>query len=143
MPHSPQPWWQRLLSRRPTEQSPDRNGPFSRAAGWATKPKAPRPEFAEYEWTFAGGSMTERAMAVRLHRFMRDQIPILKAVVWTWTRLAAAPSRFEVVDGVPEAEKNRPKKVLSALPRRIHPDRLTRFGGFDALLIQYFDAAET
>jgi len=145
MPHSPQPWWQRLLSRRQITAAPDpsRRTPFSRAAGWSTKPKAQRPDFTEHEWTFAAGSMTERAMAVRLHRFMRDQIPILKAVVWTWTRLAAAPSRFEVVDGVSEADKNRSYKLLSDLSRRIHPDRLTRFGGFDALLIQYFDALFT
>lgn len=142
MPHHPQPWWQRLLTRRPLSQSPDRNGPFSRAAGWSTKPKSQRPELADYEWTFAGGTVADRAFATRLHRFMRDNIPILKAVVWTWTRLAAAPSRLEI-DAATDEEKNRSYRVLSDLSLRIHPDRLTRFGGFDALLIQYFDALFT
>ncbi len=86
--------------------------------------------------------MTDRAFATRFHRFMRDHIPILKAVVWTWTRLAAAPSRFEIV-AASKNEENKSYRILLDLARRIHPDRLTRFGGFDALLIQYFDALFT
>lgn len=143
MPQSSQSWWQRLLSGRQITQSPDRSGPFSRAAGWSTKPRAQRPELGEFDWTFAAGSVTDRAFATRFHRFMRDHIPILKAVVWTWTRLAAAPSRFEVLEPASDEVKDRSHKVLSALSDRIHPDRLTRFGGFDALLLQYFDSLFT
>lgn len=142
MPHSSQRWWQRLLTRRPATPFSDRPGPFSRAAGWSTTPKSQRPEFSEHEWSFAAGAISDRAFATRLHRFMRDHIPILKAVIWTWTRLAAAPSRFEV-EAESEAEKNRSYRVLSDLSLRIHPDRLTRFGGFDALLLQYFDSLFT
>ncbi len=142
MPHHTPSWWQRLLTRRQISQSPDRHGPFSRAAGWSTKSKSQRPEIGDHDWTFAGGTATDRAFATRLHRFMRDNIPILKAVIWTWTRLAAAPSRFEI-EAASESEKHMSYKVLSDLSLRIHPDRLTRFGGFDSLLLQYFDALFT
>ena len=120
-------------------QAPEHSGPFSRAAGWSSSPKSQRPDFADYEWTFAGGAAVDRAFATRLHRFMRDHIPILKAVIWTWTRLAAAPSRFEIISG----DKERSHRILSDLSLRIHPDRLTRFGGFDSLLLQFFDSLFT
>ncbi|HWO57382.1 MAG TPA: hypothetical protein VNN55_07440 [bacterium] len=141
MPHFPSSWWQRLFARRVSSSS-DRPAAFTRAAGWSTRPRSQRPDFGEHEWTFAGGAVTDRAFATRLHRFMRDHIPVLKAVIWTWTRLAAAPSRFEISAST-EAIKNRSYAVLSDLSHRIHPDRLTRFAGFDALLLQYFDALFT
>jgi hypothetical protein len=141
-----QSWWQRLRSRRPVAietQGRSSSRTFTRAAGWGTKPRSHRPEFAEAEWAFAGGMMTERAMAVRLHRFLRDNIPLLKAVVWTWTRLAAAPWHFDFPDDSPGAETEKAERVLADLDRRIHADRIIRFGGFDALLLQYFDTLFT
>ncbi|MEW5702718.1 MAG: hypothetical protein AB1792_10885 [Candidatus Zixiibacteriota bacterium] len=118
-------------------------GPFSRAAGWGTKPRSHGPQAGNGDWTFVADALAERTFAIRLHRFLRDRIPVLKAAVWTWTRLAASPHRFEVTDSSGEEESRRALEVLAALDRRIHPDRLIRFGGFDALLVQYFDALFT
>jgi hypothetical protein len=141
-------WWQRWLARRvePHAVEPKQSstpGPFSRSAGWAAKRRSKGPEAQDVDWTFAAGTLTERAFAIRLHRFLRDHVPVLKAAIWTWTRLAASPRRFEVVESASEAEAAQAIRVLEALDRRIHPDRIARFGGFEALLIQYFDALFT
>ncbi len=145
---TPHRWWRRWRRSPDREQLHDRRtsttpGPFSQAAGWSSHRRTESPDSPEAAWTFAAGALTDRAFAVRLHRFMRDHIPILKAVVWTWTRLAAAPSHFEIVETVAPTHKQEALRALEDLDRRIHPDRLTRFGGIDALLIQYFDALLT
>lgn len=145
-------WWRRMLTRRgrfgngSTSRS-DRLGRGAAreraAAGWPSKPQSQRPDIGDAEWAFVAGTMTERTLAIRLHRFLRDNIPLLKAVVWTWTRLAAAPHRFEVIGDVGKDQAARAQEVLAALDRRIYPDRVVRFGGFDGLLVQYFDSLFT
>jgi len=33
-----------------------------------------------------------------LYRFLRDNIPLLHACIWTWSRLSSAPGRFEIIE---------------------------------------------
>jgi hypothetical protein len=139
-------WWRRALRRwlaLPEENSTPRDGRSDRLPGISTRPKSKRADSYDGEWSFSTDPLAERSFAVRLHRFLRDHVPILKAVVWTWTRLAAAPHRFEIADDVSDAKRARALDVLGALDRRIFPERIVRFGGFDALLIQFFDTLFT
>ncbi|HSH00814.1 MAG TPA: hypothetical protein VLB27_12215, partial [candidate division Zixibacteria bacterium] len=137
--------WRRRRTRQPGDsgtqthlaQRPGRSG------RWSTKPRSKRSDPWDAEWSYIAGTMTERTLAIRLHRFLRDNIPLLKSVIWTWTRLAAAPQRFEFVGDPAKATIQRARAVLAALDRRIYPDRVVRHGGFDALLVQYFDALFT
>jgi hypothetical protein len=140
-------WWKRLLQR--PVMARDESGKVlgvarpDRTGRWPTKPRSQRPGMGDAEWSFAAGALTERSLSVKLHRFLRDHVPILKAVIWTWTRLAAAPHHFEVIGDVGEGDAARVHRVLDALDRRIYPDRIVRFGGFDSLLVQYFDTLFT
>jgi len=139
-------WWKKLSrpsgddtgARSVTQMTPPRIG-----SGWSTKPRSRRPDLASSEWSFVAGTMTERSLAVRLHRFLRDNVPILKSAIWTWTRLAAAPHHFEIAGDVSSETREKALRVLDALDKRLYPERLVRFGGIDALLVQYFDTLFT
>lgn len=86
--------------------------------------------------------MSDREFRIRLYRFLRDHVPILKSVIWTWTRLAAAPHRFVFTDVPPKIEA-RAREILDHLDRRIYPHSTVRFGGFDTLLVQFFNSLFT
>jgi hypothetical protein len=124
---------------------PARLGRFGRATPFGKlsgKPQAKRAPIADAQWTFSEAGLGDREFRVRLYRFLRDHIPLLKAVVWTWTRLAVAPHHFEFTDG-PAALHQRARRVLENLDRRIYPHPTVRFGGFDTLLIQFFNSLFT
>lgn len=139
-------WWRRALSRLtlpPDITHAPRLGRIDRLQGLNDRPRSKRPEPWDAEWSFVAGSATDRALAIRLHRFLRDNVPILKSVIWTWTRLAVSPRHFEISEPVDEGTRHRALAVLDALDRRIFPDRIVRFGGFDALLLQFFNTLFT
>jgi len=134
--HTIRQLWNRIFPHSPSLAVP-RGGPIGAIP---QHPKSRRASYHDAEWVFPGGQ--DRAFSIRLHRFLRDHVPILKSVIWTWTRLAAAPHHFEFADGS-EAAQRRAREVLDALDRRIFPERIVRCGGFDALLIQFFDTLFT
>jgi len=120
-------------------------GRFGRKARFGKlvqKPQSVRTQSWDGEWAFSDLAMGDREFRIRLYRFLRDHIPILKSVIWTWTRLAAAPYRFEFVEGS-AARQERARQVLKELDRRIYPHLTVRFDGFDALLIQFFTSLFT
>jgi len=108
----------------------------------ARKPQSVRPQSYEADWAFSDAAMGDREFRIRLYRFLRDHIPILKSVIWTWTRLAAAPHRFEFGEASPGLQE-RARRVLDDLDQRIYPHPTVRFGGFDALLVQFFNSLFT
>ncbi len=139
-------WWRRVLARIAPPPDTYLTHPGGRRAllnGLKPRTRSQRPEYDQGDWTFATGAPGNQAFTIRLHRFLRDHIPILKSVVWTWTRLAVSPHRFEIVGNVDTATRERAESVLDALDRRIYPERVVRFGGFDALLIQFFNTLFT
>jgi len=136
-------WWRRALTRRRTNALAPRDGRIGLLRGLSSKAKSRRFDSWDAEWSFAGGSAAERSFAIRLHRFLRDHVPILKSVVWTWTRMAVSPHRFEIAGDVSDATRARALDILDALDRRIFPERIVRFGGFDALMVQFFDTLFT
>ena len=139
-------WWQRALARLlplPSGQLAPRDARSARLHGLSTRPKSRRVSADQAEWSFAAGAPMDRSFTIRLHRFLRDHIPILKTVIWTWTRLANSPHHFEVIGDVDRTTEERVHAVLDDLDRRIFPERIVRFGGFDALLIQFFSTLFT
>jgi len=116
-----------------------RSKPLGKLAG---KPQSRRALAGDAQWTFSDAALGDREFRIRLYRFLRDHIPILKSVVWTWSRLAVAPHHFEFIDGSP-AQQKQARKILEDLDRRIYPHPTVRFGGFDALLIQFFNSLFT
>ncbi|HOP06034.1 MAG TPA: hypothetical protein PLF13_01950 [candidate division Zixibacteria bacterium] len=56
----------------------------------------------------------------RLYRFLTDHVPVIDSCVWTWSRLAAAPGRFELIDtsGQP-VESTTDRSALNELTTRI------------------------
>jgi len=119
-----------------------RFGRLKRFGKLAGKPQSVRTQPDDAEWAFSDAAMGDREFRVRLYRFLRDHIPILKSVIWTWTRLAAAPHRFEFVDGS-TALQDRARQILAELDQRIYPHPTVRYGGFDALLVQFFNSLFT
>lgn len=85
---------------------------------------------------------TDRARR-QLYRFLRDNIPILNAVIWTWTRLCAANYDFEIVGSHSEADEKSVRRVLDDLDSRIFENGVMKRGGFHELLLQFFDSLFT
>ncbi len=83
--------------------------------------------------------MGGREFRIRLYRFLRDYVPLLRTVIWTWTRLVVAPHRFEFLTDSTHLRK-KARQVLDNLDHRIYPHPMVRYGGFDALLIQFFNS---
>ncbi len=85
---------------------------------------------------------TDRARR-QLYRFLRDHVPVLNAVVWTWVRLCAADYDFQVVGDVSASEEDRIRTALADLDARIFRDGLMKRGGFRELLLQFFESLFT
>lgn len=96
-------------------------------------------------------SLYDNSFRIRLYRFLRDNIPVLNSAVWTWTRICASPSHFELKSSVenPAHGGDDPKvldnavEVLKNLDRRIYQHSFQKFGGSDALLTQFFGSLFT
>lgn len=124
---------------------PARLGRFGRLKPFGkltAKPKSIRTPGVDAQWTFSEAALGDREFRIRLYRFLRDHVPILKSVIWTWTRLAVAPHHFDFRDGS-AAQQKRARLVLEELDRRIYPHPTVRFGGFDTLLVQFFNSLFT
>ncbi len=50
-----------------------------------------------------------------LYRFLSDNLPLVGACIWTWSRLAAAPGRYRIVDSTGDAEDERALERLDNL----------------------------
>ncbi len=57
---------------------------------------------------------------LRLYRFLSESIPLLSAVLWTWTRLVAAPGDWRIV-AASERVETAARRRLTDLSDRLHP----------------------
>ncbi len=87
-------------------------------------------------------SDTPRAR-LELYRYLRDNVPILSAVVWTWVRLCAARYDVQITGAASEAEENTIRAVLRDLDTRVYRNGLLKRGGFRELLLQFFESLFT
>ena len=63
---------------------------------------------------------------IDLYRFFRDNIPVLSACIWTWSRLASAPGRFEIIGDVSKTQEEKALHILDVMSDRIYPFEFDR-----------------
>lgn len=80
---------------------------------------------------------------IDLYRFLRDNIPILSACIWTWSRLASAPGHYDIVGGVSDAPEGRALEILENLCNRLYPFEFDRAGAMDSFLPLLFSTLFT
>ncbi len=85
----------------------------------------------------------DRPTRLEFYHFLRDNVPLLNSVVWTWARLCSAPSRLEVIGEANAAQKQKAGKLLRNLDERLYQYPFARFGGTDAVLAQFFNSLFT
>lgn len=80
---------------------------------------------------------------LELYRYMRDNMPALNAVIWTWVRLCAAKFDFHIIGAASTTEENRIREIVRELDQRIYRNGLIKQGGFRELLLQFFESLFT
>jgi hypothetical protein len=85
-----------------------------------------------------GACFQDNSFRVKLYRFLRDNIPILNSAVWIWTRICTAPAYFELKGSENPMLLDKGTEVIRDLDRRIYQHSFQKFGGVDALLVQFF-----
>ncbi|MFH2054428.1 MAG: hypothetical protein ABIJ61_00595 [bacterium] len=80
---------------------------------------------------------------LQLYRFLRDNIPLLSSVVWTWVRLCAGRYEYRLVNDPGSATEQRVTAVLDQLDRRLFRNGLMKRAGFNELLLQFFESLFT
>ena len=93
-------------------------------------------QIAVYPWD------TGRAR-LELYRYLRDNIPVLNAVIWTWVRLCSARYEYQINGATSATEEARVRAVIERLDQRIYRNGLLKRGGFRELLLQFFESLFT
>lgn len=117
-----------LISRTQQNVKEFPTSPISRRTSYADRVELVLPQSCFHDNSFR----------IKLYRFLRDNIPILNSAVWTWTRICASPSYFELQGSEDSSALDRGSEVIRDLDRRIYQHTFQKFGGTDALLAQFF-----
>ncbi len=80
---------------------------------------------------------------LELYRYLRDNIPMLNAVIWTWVRLCSARFDFQISGATSEADEQAVRAIMHQLDQRIYRNGLLKRGGFRELLLQFFESLFT
>ena len=80
---------------------------------------------------------------LELYRYLRDYIPVLNAVIWTWVRLCSARFDFQITGAQSVAEEQSIRAILNRLDQRVYRNGLLKRGGFRELLLQFFESLFT
>ncbi len=89
---------------------------------------------------FQSGDWRDSRFRVRLYRFMAESIPLVNSVIWTWSRLAAAPGDFRFLENENMVENREAQAVLENLFLRINRINLGHGGAPDELLHPLFQS---
>jgi hypothetical protein len=134
--------WQQLQTRNRLNANLRKSAKTAITSGLKSKPRL-RATWLDIEQRQAVGSHeTDRARR-QLYRFLRDNVPVLNAVIWTWVRLCAADYDFEIVGSVTSDEEKTVYQALDNLDSRIFQNGLMKRGGIRELLLQFFDSLFT
>lgn len=90
--------------------------------------------------TFRSRDWGESRFRVRLYRFLAEAIPLVNSVIWTWSRLAAAPGEFRVFKDDDLTEGKEAGEILDRLFRRICRVNFGHAGSQDDLLHPFFQS---
>ena len=88
--------------------------------------------------TFHSGDWRDARFQVRLYRFMAESIPLVNSVIWTWSRLAAAPGQFRLFKHGKPVDDPPADTILNDLFRRINLTNLGHSGRSEDLLHPFF-----
>ncbi len=80
---------------------------------------------------------------IDLYRFLRDNIPLLHACIWTWSRLSSAPGRFEIIEANSEKISGAAEQCLNKLCESIYPYKYHRKAGMESFLPLLFNSLYT
>lgn len=80
---------------------------------------------------------------LELYRYLRDNIPMLNAVIWTWVRLCSARFDYQISGVKSEADEQAVRSIMHQLDLRIYRNGLLKRGGFRELLLQFFESLFT
>lgn len=86
---------------------------------------------------------TDHSFRIKFYRFLKDNIPVLNSAIWTWTHLCSAPSSVQIKGSDDSQTVKSAEKIISDLDRRIYEQSYQKFGGTDALLVQFFNSLFT
>ncbi|RLF29211.1 MAG: hypothetical protein DRN14_02705 [Thermoplasmata archaeon] len=68
----------------------------------------------------SGNDISSGRYRILLYRFLTDNVPVVNACVWTWTRLAAAPGKFRVAEGADKAIARKTEDRLENLMDNVY-----------------------
>lgn len=88
--------------------------------------------------TFRSSDWQDDRFRVKLYRFMTEAIPLVNSVIWTWSRLAAAPGEFGFYRDGDKVENPAASETLEALFRRVSRLNLGHGGSAAELLHPFF-----
>ncbi len=91
-------------------------------------------------FVFHSGDYKDNRFGIRLYRFMAESIPLVNSVIWTWSRLAAAPGEFILTDSRNRIENQAATMTLDNLFSRINRVNLGRSGSQEDLLHPFFQS---
>jgi hypothetical protein len=111
-------------------------------SGLNTKPRL-RSSWLDIEPRYPIDTYDTDSARRRLYRFLRDNVPVLNAVVWTWVRLCAADFEFRIEGESSPDDEKAIRKILDGLDSRIFQNGLMKRGGFRELLLQFFESLFT
>jgi len=80
---------------------------------------------------------------IGLYRFLRDNIPLLNACIWTWSRLSSAPGRYQIEGTDSSAAIDRAAGCLDDMLMRLYPYKYHRQAGTDSFLPLLFNTLYT
>jgi len=89
---------------------------------------------------FTGQEWRENRFRVKLYRFMGESIPLISTVIWTWSRLAAAPGVFGLYRDNKQIESPEAAATLAELFTRVLRANFGHSGTQDDLLHPFFQS---
>lgn len=103
--------------------------------------KQGRKRSGQFIWNDSGGQ--PQKFRIDLYRFLRNNIPLLNSCIWTWSRLASAPGRYEIFDSKSENETARALDSLEEMALQIYPFQYHKMAGLESFLPLLFGSLFT
>lgn len=89
---------------------------------------------------FSSAEYRQTNFRVRLYRFMADAIPLVHSVLWTWTRLAAAPGGFKYFRSEERVHSTAADEIVERLFGNITRMNFGSRSGVEGLLVPFFNS---
>lgn len=130
----------RVLGKLGSQLAVRRTGTAVGARAFHSKPHSLRKDKSrEYKLVYPTGVDAHEAR-IQLYRFLRDNVPSLNAAVWTWVKMAAGRLKYTISDkSGKQISSGHANSVVDALSRRLYDNRYQKFGGIDALMVEFFN----